>query len=107
MSFDAHDRSLDLIRCLNGVLRRIRSRNRSLCNQLERALASIPLNLAEGRQRVGRDRLQLYRVAAGSAAETSSALQVAVAFGYCTREELEPALDLLDRVTAMLYRLTH
>ena len=107
MSFDAHDRSLDLIRCLSSVLRRIRSRNRSLCDQIERALTSIPLNLAEGRQRVGKDRLHHYRVAAGSAAETGSALQVAEAYGYCTHKDLERALELLDRVRAMLYRLTH
>ncbi len=107
MSFDAHDRSLDLIRSLTGVLRRIRSRNRSLCDQIERSLTSIPLNLAEGLQRVGKDRTHHYRVAAGSAAETGSALLVAEAYGYCTHKDLEPALDLLDRVRAMLYRLTH
>ena len=107
MSFDAHDRSLDLIRCLSSVLRRIRSRNRSLSDQIERALTSIPLNLAEGRQRAGKDRTYHYRIAAGSAAETDSALLVAEAYGYCTHKEIEPALELLDRVRAMLYRLTH
>ena len=107
MSFDAHDRSLDLIRSLVTVLRRIRSRNRSLSDQIERAVTSIPLNISEGRQRAGKDRIYHYRVAAGSAAESGSALQIAEAFGYCTRKELEPAMDLLDRVRAMLYRLTH
>ncbi len=107
MSFDAHDRSLDLIRSLTSVLRRIRSRNHSLSDQIERSLTSIPLNLAEGRQRAGKDRTHHYRIAAGSAAETGSALQVAEAYGYCTSKDLEPALELLDRVRAMLYRLTH
>ena len=45
--------------------------------------------------------------AAGSASETRSALQVAVAWGYLPNAECGTADQLLDRILAILWRLTH
>jgi hypothetical protein len=53
------------------------------------------------------DRLHCYRVAAGSAAETRSGVQLAGAWGYVGAAESKAVLVLLDRVLAMLWRLTH
>jgi len=78
-----------------------------LADQLRRAASSMPLNVAEGAQRLSRDRLQHYRIAAGSAAEARSALQVACAWGYVGGQQVEDADALLDRVVAVLWRLTH
>jgi four helix bundle protein len=67
----------------------------------------VPLNLAEGRRRVGKDRLHHFRIAAGSAAEVRVALLVARAWGDLEARDVEEALLLLDRLLAMLWRLTH
>ena len=78
---------LDIIRQLNPVLAVLRRKDRSLENQLRRAMASVALNLAEGfGSRDGNKKLR-YQSALGSLDEARMALQVAVAFGYV------PAID--------------
>jgi len=105
MSFIAYDVSLDAIRCLRSVIARIAAHDADLATQLRRASTSTPLNLAEGRRRRGRDRTFHYRVAAGSAAESLAALDVAVAAGYLDAAEADAARGHLDRVVALLWPL--
>jgi len=103
--FHTYEAALGLITGLRQVHDALLKRDRDLADQLRRAAASVALNLAEGAQRVGRDRIQFYRIAAGSAAEVRAALEVARAWG-----DLGPTPEvdaLLDRVLAMLWRLTH
>ena len=107
MSFDALDVALEMIRRLADLNAAISRSDPDLARQIRRAASSVPLNLAEGRQRVGRDRIHLYRVAAGSAAETRTALEIARAWRYVAADEIEGAIALCDRVQAMLWRLTH
>jgi four helix bundle protein len=105
--FDALDVSLEMIRLLADPIRSIGRCDPDLARQLRRAAASVAMNLAEGRQRAGRDRAHLFRVAAGSAAETRTALEIARAWRYATEEEVAPAIAMCDRVQAMTWRLTH
>ena len=105
MPFHAFDVSLELIRCLRDPVRQLRAADPKLADQLRRAAASVALNLAEGRRRFGHDRRYLFSVAAGSAAEVRAALQVAAAWGDVDANE--QALQLVDRVVAMTWRLTH
>jgi four helix bundle protein len=107
MPFQAYDVSLALIRSLRESLVKIAQHDRNLADQIRRAAASVPLNLREGGGRVGRDRLHLWRVAAGSAEELVAAAQVAEAFGYVDDGELADAAALANRVLAMCWRLTH
>lgn len=107
MSFDAFDVALDMIRSLRDPLAAITERDPALAQQLRRAAASVPLNLSEGRRRQGRDRLHLWRVAAGSADEVVASLRVAEAWGLVEVASIAQALALCDRVLAMLWRLTH
>jgi four helix bundle protein len=107
MRFDAFEVSLHLVSTLRGPLDRLRSRDRNLADQARRAATSVPLNLSEGRRRVGKDRLHLFRVAAGSAAEVRTCLLVASAWGYLEPDTLSEALELCDRILAMTWRLTH
>jgi hypothetical protein len=53
------------------------------------------------------DRRHHWRIAAGSADEVYTTLQVAVAWGKLQQSEVDEALRLLDRVLAMTWRLTH
>jgi four helix bundle protein len=105
--FEALEVSLDLVRSLRRPLERIRIRDRSLSEQIRRAASSIPLNLAEGRKRAGADRPHSWRIAAGSAAELRAAIRVALAWGDIQEPDVSEALELLDRILAMLWRLTH
>ena len=107
MFFDAFDVALDMIRSLRDPLAAITERDPALAQQLRRAAASVPLNLSEGRRRQGRDRLHLWRVAAGSADEVVACLRVAEAWSHVDSASIAPALALCDRVLAMLWRLTH
>jgi four helix bundle protein len=78
----------------------------SLRDQLDRASASILLNIGEGCGRSSRsDKASFYVIARGSATECASALDVLLA-----RELIDPALHrqaraLLIRVTQMLTKL--
>ena len=106
-NFDAFTVSIELIRALVPLLRRIAPANPELGKQLRKAADSISLNIAEGRRRIGGDRLHLWRIAAGSNDEVRACLHVAEAWGILTAQQSEDALDHIDRIGAMLYRLTH
>ena len=101
--------ALELITTLRPVCELVQQHDRDLAAQLRRAASSVPLCISEGAQRVGRDRLHLWRVAAGSAAEVRTGLAVAAAWGYVAASDAAntAALGLLDRIIAMLWRLTH
>ena len=103
--FQAYNVSLELARALREPLRKIATVDADLQRQLRRATHSIVLNLREGSRRVGRDRLHLFRIAAGSAAEVQASLDLADAFGYNVGD-VKPAQELADRLLAMLWRLT-
>ncbi len=107
MNFEAFDISLQLIAALRTPIERLQQHDAPLANQLRRAASSVPLNLSEGRRRVGKDRLHHWRIAAGSADEVRAALAVALAWGYIESESINEPLALLDRVLAMLWRMTH
>jgi four helix bundle protein len=107
MPFDAFEVSLELVRSLRAPLAALDQRDPPLAQQLRRAAASVPLNLGEGRRRSGKDRVHLWRVAAGSAGEVLAGLRTAEAFGYLPPSSVASALALCDRVLAMLWRLTH
>ena len=77
-----------------------------LYRQIRRAASSVALNLGEARKRISRDRVQRFRIAAGSAEEVRTGLRVAQAWGDLSGDEIGEAFVLLDRVLAMLWRLT-
>ncbi len=105
--FHAHDVAMEMATALRPALEALARRDRSLADQLRRSASSVVLNLAEGARRAGKDRLHFYRIAAGSAAETRSGLGLAGAWGYVDPTSLQQVKILLDRVLAMLWRLTH
>ena len=107
MAFEAFEVAIQMVRSLEGPLVALDRRDPSLALQLRRAAASVPLNLSEGRRRTGKDRIHLWRVAAGSADEVVASLRVAEAFGYLGEAATAGPLRLCDRVLAMLWRLTH
>ena len=105
--FQAFNISLDMIRAARECIVNIRAHDAELATQLRKAAASVPLNLAEGNRRVGRDKLNRFRIAAGSADEVRACLLVAEAWGYVTPGDIKDALELIDRLLAILWTITH
>ncbi len=97
---------LDLVRMLSPYLPVLRARSSALGDQLERALISIPLNLAEGAYSRGKNRQVRYQTAAGSAREALACLETAEALGWL--KPLEPKLSaLFQQIIGTLVRLGH
>ncbi|MFT3914206.1 MAG: four helix bundle protein [Anaeromyxobacteraceae bacterium] len=106
MTFVALDRAVQLIETLRPHAASLTSRDPDLADQLRRAATSIALNLGEGRKRTGKDRLQHWKVASGSAEEARTALRVAVAWGHVEHDSVQAALGLCDELCAMLWTMT-
>ncbi len=92
---------MELIGVLKPIVRKCDS---SLADQMRRAANSTALNIAEADGRAGKDRVNRFRIARGSALEVGAAVRLSVAWGYVP--EAPAAEDLLDRLAAMLWRLT-
>ncbi len=106
MQFQALEVALQCIRQLREPLRRLNSRDPRLARHIRDAANSVTLNLGEGRRRRGADRTHHYRIAAGSADEVLVGLRTAQAWGHLQEKALVDLFDLLDRLLAMLFRLT-
>ena len=71
----------------------------SLRDQLNRAAASIPLNLAEGRGKLTlKDQIRFFSIAFGSLRECQAIL-------ILEQLETSPAWTILDQLAACLYKL--
>jgi four helix bundle protein len=105
--FEVYEVSKQAVRGMRPLVARVQAHDRDLARQMRKAGSSVLLNIAEGWRRLGRDRRQHYLIAAGSNAEVRAALDVCEALGYLDTESYAEVDALLDRVSAMLYRLTH
>jgi four helix bundle protein len=95
---------LDLIRSLRPLLADLERHDSDLARQCRRALASVPLNVAEGSYSRGRNRASRYHNALGSLREVLACFEAAEALGYSA--EIEPALrGRFDHVLGTLVRL--
>jgi four helix bundle protein len=95
---------LQLVRRLSPYLPLLRARSASLGDQLERALISVPLNIAEGAYSRGKNRQARYQSAAASAREALACFETAEALGWV--KPLEPELGaLFQQVIGTLVRL--
>lgn len=102
----AFDVALEIIEAMRAIVARVRRHDADLARQMVRAASSVAANVAEGSRRVGKDRLHLFRIAAGSAEETRAHLRVALAWGYLQTPELEAPLEVIDRELRLLWGLT-
>jgi four helix bundle protein len=95
---------LDLVHSLRPLIQDLERHDSDLARQCRRALASVPLNLAEGSYSRGRNRAARYHTALGSMREVLACFEVAAALGYSA--DVEPALrSRFDHVLGTLVRL--
>ena len=102
MSLIAYDLALDLVGALPPTLATFKRHSKRLFVQLEDAVTSIPLNIAEGSGRVGGDRLHHFRIAYGSLKEVGAALACAKRLGWIAEE---PMAAERDRLGGLLWGL--
>lgn len=96
---------LELVRKLSPFLPVLRARSSALGDQFERALISIPLNVAEGAYSRGKNRQARYQSAAAWAREALACFETAHALGWIA--PLSPELEaLFNRVIGTLVRLS-
>ena len=97
---------LELVRRLAPHLGELKARSAGLGDQFERALTSVPLNVAEGAYSRGKIRPARYQTALGSAREALACWETAQALGWVG--PLEPEVTaLFNRVIGTLVRLSH
>ena len=106
MSLIVGDLSIELIEKLRPLVPRIKARDKSLADQIQRAASSIALNIGEAAYSDPGNRRARFHTAAGSAGETLAAVRVAVAWGIVARADGAAATALLDRILPMLWKLT-
>lgn len=100
--------ALAFVKWRQTILRRPRRGIGDLADQLTRASASIPLNIAEAcGEFSGPDRARLFRYARRSATECLAALDVVEALKLEPLDVIARGRALLRPVVAMLTRLVH
>ncbi len=106
MALQVAELSLELIETLRPLIPRIKAKDKPLADQIMRSASSIALNIGEAELSDPGNRRARFFTAAGSAGETYSAVRVAIAWRYFPSSEAEPALALLNRIKAILWKLT-
>jgi four helix bundle protein len=105
MKLEIYPVILDLVRQLAPLVARLRSRSPVLADQMERALISIPLNVAEGAYSRGKNRQARFQSAAASAREVLACFETAQAFGWLSEMD-ESLAAVFNRVIGTLVRLS-
>ncbi len=77
----------------------------ALRDQLIRASSSVALNIAEGSGRFGRDRVQHYRIAYGSAKESLSILNIISGLAVCDQAVVSELITTCDRICGLIWGL--
>lgn len=75
----------------------------ALCDQLRRAVISIPSNVDEGSGRTSmKDQAHFIEIAFGSLMEVDCQIDIACDLGYITQNELDAICLQISRIAAML-----
>ena len=98
------DTMIEVIKGLVPVVAKIQVHDRGLATQLREAASSVTLNISEGSGSRGGTRRERYSTAPGSARETGSCLETAMAWGYVGAVDPD-LLDRLDKVRATLWKV--
>ena len=75
----------------------------ALCDQIRRAVISIPSNIAEGLGRMSvKERIHFIEIAFGSLTEVSCQLDISQSLGYITQEELSHAEETAQHLSRVM-----
>lgn len=78
----------------------------NMVQQIRRAALSVCRNIAEGAsRRSGAERKRYYEVARGSIIEIDAALDISAELKYCSKENLQPLGNFMQRTFSMLSKM--
>jgi len=99
--------SMDLVDAVFDLSEKLPSNQRyTICSQIERAVISIPSNIAEGYGRTHKgDYLHHLSYSQGSTCEVETLLIIIGRRKYVPKETMEPIWELTQRVGQMLTKL--
>ncbi|HLH57358.1 MAG TPA: four helix bundle protein [Verrucomicrobiae bacterium] len=101
----AYQRGIQFIVWSSQLLERLPAKL-AVADQLDRASTSVPLNLAEGNAKhTIPDRCRYFDTARGSALECAACLDVLVAKGKCTTDEIQAGKELLREAVSLIIGL--
>lgn len=101
---DLYKASKDLVLSVYALLRKFpKEEQYALCDQLHRAIISVPSNIAEGLGRVStKEQIHFLEIAYGSLREVDCQLDIAKDLGYISDEELQNVEKQLEKVAALV-----
>ncbi len=106
MGLIIQQRALQAAGGLRQVLPVVRKRDRSLFDQIHRAMNSVVVNIAEADGNDPGTAKARFASACGSAKEVRAGLQLAVAYGYVPGAKIAEMDIALDEICAMSWRLS-
>jgi len=101
----AYQRSIQFVAWSSQLLEKFPAKL-AVADQLDRASTSVPLSLAEGNAKHSApDRCRYFDTARGSALECAACLDVLVAKGKCTVEEIQRGKEVLREAVSLIIGL--
>jgi four helix bundle protein len=101
----AYQRGIEFVTWSSTLLEKVPTKL-SVSAQLDRASTSVPLNIAEGNGKyTPPDRCRYFEIARGSALECAACLDVLVAKGRCTTDQIQDGKAILHEVVSLLIGL--
>lgn len=99
-----YQQSKNLVLVIYDLLKKFpREENYALCDQLRRAVISIPSNIAEGVSRTShKERVHFLEIAFGSLNEVMCQIEIANELGIISQEEIQLVEDYYRVISQML-----
>lgn len=101
---DAYKESKVLVILVYALLKKFpREEQYALCDQLRRAVISVPSNIAEGSGRTSsKDQAHFFEMAFGSLMEVNCQIDIANDLGYITKEDVDNVEKHVRAIAALL-----
>ena len=103
-NLDAYKESKNLVKMIYGLLKQFpKEEQYALCDQMRRAVISVPSNLAEGSGRTSaKDQAHFIEMAYGSLMEVDCQMDIAHDLSYISRENLDKVEAQVGIVASLL-----
>ena len=103
---DVYHAAIDFVVLGNEIIQNLPRGNSNIADQLQRAMISIPLNIAEGSGEYCKsDKARFYRYAKRSATECAAILDACENLELVESSRFENGRELLYRIVAMIIRM--
>ena len=103
-NLEAYKKSKTLVKQVYALLKKFpKEETYALCDQLRRAVISVPSNIAEGSGRTSaKDQAHFFEMAFGSLMEVDCQIDIAKDLGYIAQPDMDIINEQISRVAALL-----